>query len=89
MKGLSQIKTLAVDSTLNTVREENRTLAFVVITNNGPIKLKQGVFFSREIVFNRQVMPEPMELPHACISAVSHFPTSDKTTLYLLTPMST
>ncbi len=80
LEGPSQIKALAVESTLNTVREGNRTLAFVVNTTGGPIKLNKGVLLSRALAFNGQVMPEPVELPPTYIGAVNHFPASDKTT---------
>ncbi len=80
LEGPSQIKALAVVSTLNTVRKGNQTLAFVVNTTDGPIKLKQGVFLSRALAFNGQVITEPVELPSTCIGAVNHSPTSDKRT---------
>ncbi len=88
LKGPSQIKALAVESTLNTVREGNRTLAFVANTTDGPIKLKQGVFLSHALPFNGQVMAEPVELPPTCISAVYILPpVIRRLIIYLLTPM--
>ncbi len=78
------MKALAVESTLNTLREGNRT--FVVNTPGSPVKLKQRVFLSRALGFNGQVIPEPVEVPHTSIGAVNHSPTSDKTTH--VTPMS-
>ncbi len=32
------------------------------------------------LAFNGQVMPGPVELPHACVGAVNHSSASDKTT---------
>ncbi len=76
----NQIKVLAVESTFNTVREGNRTLAFVVNSDGGPIKLKQKTFLSRALAFDGQNdMPELLELPHACVSEVYHASASDKT----------
>ncbi len=54
----------------------------MVNTTGGPIKLEQGVFLSRALAFNGQVMAEPVELLPTCIGAVNYnySPTSDKTT---------
>ncbi len=56
LEGPNQIKALAVESTLHTV---HRTVVSVVNTIGGPIKLQQGVFLSRALVFIEQVMQNP------------------------------
>ncbi len=79
LEGPSLVKALTVESTLNTVREGNRTIALVVNTTGSPVKLKQGVFLSRALAYNGRVESEPDELPQACVGTVSHSPACDKT----------
>ncbi len=80
LKGPSKIKVLAVESTSNTVREGNRRIAFVVNTTDGPPRLKQGVFLSRELEFDDQVMQEPVESTQAGLGEVNNSFVSNKTT---------
>ena len=70
LEGPCNISSLAVESTLNTVREGQRTVALVVNTTAGPVKLRQGVLLTRALVFNGQVMPDPAQLPSSCVGAV-------------------
>ncbi len=79
----SQIKELAVELTLNTVREGNQSVAFVLDAAGGLFIRKQGVILSSAPAFNGQVMPEPVELSHARVGAVSHSSANDKSTHYL------
>ncbi len=44
LEGASYIKRLAVEPTLNTVREGYKTVAFVVNTTGDPVKIKHRVF---------------------------------------------
>ncbi len=47
LEGASYVKQLAVEQTLNTVREGHKTVAFVVNTTCGPLKIKHGVLLSK------------------------------------------
>ncbi len=47
LEGPSRVNTLAIESTLNTVREGGRTVALVVNTSSGPVKLRNSLFGSR------------------------------------------
>ncbi len=62
LEGPSRVSTLATESTLNTVREGGRTVALVVNTTGGPVKLRSGVFLGRALAFDGLVLPEPLEL---------------------------
>ena len=66
----SHIKRLVVESTLNTVREGHKTVALVVNTTGGPIKLKTGVLLTKALVFDRPVVPEPLEFPASFLVSV-------------------
>ncbi len=68
----SKVKIFALESTLNTVLEGNKTVALVVSTTANPIKLKQGVLLSHALAYDGQIVPEPLELSRACIGAVDH-----------------
>ena len=56
----SHIKRLVVESTLNRVREGHKTVALVVNTTGGPIKLKSGILLIKALIFDRPVVPEPL-----------------------------
>ncbi len=64
-----KVKTLALESTLNTVLEVNKTVALVVNATSSPVKLKQGVLFSHARAYDGQIVPEHFELSHTCIGA--------------------
>ncbi len=70
LEGPSRVNKLAVEPTLNTVRDGHRTTALVVNTTGGPIKLKQGVLLTQALAFDRKVVSEPLDLPDACITSV-------------------
>ena len=70
LEGPSHIKRLVVESTPNTVREGHKTVALVVNTTGHPIKLKTGVLLSKALVFDRPVVPEPLEIPASCFASV-------------------
>ncbi len=70
-EGPSHVNTLAIDSTLNTVRKGGWTMASVVNTTGGPVKLRNGVFLGRALVFDGLVLQEPLELKHTPVGAVN------------------
>jgi len=69
----SYIKTLAVESTLNTVREGHKSVALVVNSTAGPVNIKQGALLTQALAFDRKVVPEPLDFPIACVASV-HVP---------------
>lgn len=71
LEGIGSVKRLAVESTLSTVRESHITDALVVNTTGGPIRIKQGVFLGKCLVYDKKVVPEPSIMPGACVSSVS------------------
>ena len=71
LEGPSPVKRLVVENTLNTVREGHKTHALVVNTTGETIKLKQGVLLSQALAFDKQVVPEPLELPKSEVSTVA------------------
>ncbi len=79
LEGPSRVNTLAIESTLNTVREGGRIVALVVNTTGGPVKLRNGVFLGRALAFDGQVLPEPLELKHTPVGAVNQPCSGDKT----------
>ncbi len=52
LEGPSRVNSLGIESTLNTVREGGRTVALVVNTTGGPVKLRSGVFLGRALAFD-------------------------------------
>ena len=70
LEGPIHIKRLVVEATLNTVREGHKTVALVVNTTGGPIKLKTGVLLTKALVFDRPVVPEPLEFPASFLASV-------------------
>ncbi len=70
LEGPSHIAALAVESTLTTVQEGNRTIALVVNTTAGPLKLRKGVLLAQELAFDGQVIPTPIQLPSVSVGAV-------------------
>ena len=73
----SHVNRLAVEPTLNTVRTGNRTLAFVVNTTGGPVKIKQGVLLTQALAYDRQVVEEPLLSKSQNVASV-YSGTSDK-----------
>ncbi len=71
LEGPSCVNTLAIESTLHTVREGGRPVALVVNTTGGPIKLRNGVFLGCALAFDGQVLPKPLEFKHTPVDAVN------------------
>ncbi len=69
-EGPSHVAALAVESTLTTVQEGNRTIALVVNTTVGSLKLKTGVLLAQALAFDGQFMPTPIQLPSVSVGAV-------------------
>ena len=78
LEGPIHIKRLVVESTLNTVREGHKT-ALVVNTTGGPIKLKTVVLLTKALVFDRPVVPEPLEFPASFLASVYQNTSVNKT----------
>ena len=74
IEGPSQMHRLSVEPTLSTVRDTHKATALVVNTTCGPIKLKQGLFLSKALVYDKRVIPEPLEFPQACVASVEQLP---------------
>ncbi len=53
------------------MREGGRTVALVVNTTGGPVKLRNGVFLGRALAFDGLVLPEPLLLKHTPVGAVN------------------
>ncbi len=70
LEGPSHVAALAVESTLTTVQEGNKTIAIVVNTTAGPLKLKTGVLLAQALAFDGQVIPTPIQLPSVSVGAV-------------------
>ena len=70
LEGPSYVNRLAVESTLNTVRPGHKTSALVVNTTGGPVHIKQGVTLTQALVYNKQVVPEPLPLPGGSVASV-------------------
>lgn len=71
LEGLGNVKRLAIESTLSTIRERHLTDALVVNTTGAPIRIKQGLFLGKCLVYDKKVVPEPSIMPRACVSSVS------------------
>ncbi|KAG0714406.1 hypothetical protein GWK47_014206 [Chionoecetes opilio] len=71
IEGPSQVNILTVEATLSEIREGNIAVALVVNATGGPVKLRQGVFLSRALAFDKQVVPEPLDLPTGFVSSVT------------------
>ncbi len=78
LEGASYVKRLAVEPTLNIVREGYKTVAFVVNTTGSPVKIKHGVLLSKALAYDKRVIPEPMEFPRACVASVGQLPCDSK-----------
>ena len=74
LEGPSRVKRLVIESTLNTVLEGHKTVALVVNTSGGPVRIKQGVLLSKALVYDRRVIPEPFEFPTACVASMGKLP---------------
>ncbi len=74
-----RVNTLAIESTINTVHEGGWTVALMVNTTGGPVKLRNGVFLGRALVFDGLVLPGPLEFKHAPVGAVNQPCAGDKT----------
>ncbi len=79
LEGPSRVNTLAIESTLNMVREGGRTVALVLNTTGCPVKLRNGLFLGRALAFDGQVIPESLELKHTPVGAVHQPCAGDKT----------
>ncbi len=79
LKMSSRVNMLAIEFTFNTVCEGGRTVALVVNTTGGPVKLRKEVFLFRALAFDGQVLPEPLELKHTPVGAVNQPCAGDKT----------
>ncbi len=79
LEGRSRENTLAIESTLNTMREGGRTVALVGNTTGDSVKLRNGVFLGRALAFDGQVLPELLELKHTPAGAVNQPCAGDKT----------
>ena len=64
LEGPSHIKRLVVESTLNTFHEGHKTVALVVGTTGGSIKLRKGVLLTKALVI------ESLEFPASCLASV-------------------
>ncbi len=60
------------------MREGHRATALVVNTTGGSVKLKQGIFLSKALAYDQPVIPEPLELPQACIASVDQLPSNSE-----------
>ncbi len=74
LKALAMLAMLAVEPTFNTVREGHKTVAFVVKTTGGPVKIKHGVLLSKALAYDKRVIPKSMEFPRACVASVGQLP---------------
>ena len=72
LEGPSRVNKLTVEPTLNTIHEGNRTTVLAVNNSGGPVKLKQGVFLTQALVYDRKVLPEALEVPATCVASVSN-----------------
>ena len=68
--GPCKLHRLAMESTLSTVREGHVASALVVNTTGGPVRVKHGVYLGDGLVYDRKVLPTPLEFPTACVAAV-------------------
>ncbi len=76
---ICHVAALVVESTLTTVQEGNRTIALVVNTTSGPLKLKKEVLLAQALAFVGQVMPTSIQLPSVNVGAVhDSFASSEK-----------
>ena len=71
LEGPSRVNKLTVEPTLNSIHEGNRTAVLIVNTSGGPIKLKQGVFLTQALIYDRKILPEALEVPATCVASVS------------------
>ena len=78
IEGPSQVQKLSVEPTLTTVREGHKATALVVNTTGGPVRLRQGVFLSKALAYDKRVIPEPPEFPQACIASVDQLPSNSE-----------
>ncbi len=63
-------KRLAMESTFSTVREGHVASALVVTTTGGPVRVKHGVYLGDGLVYDRKLLPTPLEFPTACVAAM-------------------
>ncbi len=74
LEGASYVKRLAIESTMNIVREGHKTVAYVVNTTGGPVKIKHEIFLSKALAYDKRVISEPTEFPRTCIASVGQLP---------------
>ena len=70
LEGPSNLNRLSVEPTLNTIAENNTTIAAVVNSSDQPVKLKPGVNLTKVLIFDRKVVPESCDIPEACVAPV-------------------
>ncbi len=70
----SNVKHIKVESTLSRVREEHLTDALVVNTTGAPVTLKQGLVLGKCLLYDRNIISEPLPLPTTCAAAVGDAP---------------
>ena len=70
LSGPCKLQKVNVESTLSTVRENHQTTALIVNTSGGPVRVRHGVYLGDALVYDRKVVPEPLEFPTACAAAV-------------------
>ncbi len=59
-----------MEATLSTVRKGHVTSALTVNTADASVPIKRGVFLGEGLVYDREVVPEPLEFPIACLASV-------------------
>ncbi len=70
----NNVKHIKVESTLSRVREERLTDALFVNTTGAPVTLKQGLMLGKCLLYDRNIIPEPLPLPTTCVAAVGDAP---------------
>ena len=69
LAGPGKLCRLAVEATLTTVAEGHVTAALVVNTSGVSVRLKHGTLLGEGLVYDRKVVPEPLEFPNACVAS--------------------
>ena len=70
LDGATKNRKIEVEPAINTVREGHTTTALVVNSTPSVISLKQGEFLTQALAYDKQVTPDPMVLPQACIASL-------------------
>ncbi len=69
LEGPSDFHALAVEPSLNTV-QGSETMALVVNITGSSVKLKQGMYLCRALVYNSHVLLESLDIPQASVDVV-------------------